>query len=230
MGWISDGSPIRFDNDGNLIDGQHRLEAISQLQLTVQMVVVRGVNDDRTIDTDSKRTLPQYLAGHGEINTNGLAASIRLINKYRLGVMHDGGESSFPNIELLQLFNKEPTIRESHQFCVQHKWRGMTSTLLTLLHYIVCSQGGSQERVEEFIIKLEEGTSLEANNPIFLLRERILRKSSAKSKWFSGRESTALLIKAWNKWSANQPVSNLQWRSAGPNAEDFPTIVPIPPT
>lgn len=43
--WQLNGEAIRFNNSGDLIDGQHRLNAIIRANKPIQMVVMRGIND-----------------------------------------------------------------------------------------------------------------------------------------------------------------------------------------
>ena len=53
---------IAFDDDGVLIDGQHRLTAIALSGIPVQMMVTRGMNEDTrlVIDTHSARNLRDF--------------------------------------------------------------------------------------------------------------------------------------------------------------------------
>jgi len=58
--WQSNGESIVFSKNGELRDGQHRLEAVVLSGVTVQMVVVRGVEDGTTIyDVGAKRNVAQ---------------------------------------------------------------------------------------------------------------------------------------------------------------------------
>jgi len=43
-GWLEDGQPLTFNTEGNITEAQHRLLAIVQTEVTVQMVVVTGVD------------------------------------------------------------------------------------------------------------------------------------------------------------------------------------------
>ena len=51
--WRVDVNPIIFDKKGRMIDGQHRLEAILEAEIAVNMLVKRGVAEDsfKVIDT-----------------------------------------------------------------------------------------------------------------------------------------------------------------------------------
>src|SRR3954469_22575211 len=50
--WRLHGESIKFDLNGDLLDGQHRLAAVVKSGVTIQSVVVRGVprDDQKTID------------------------------------------------------------------------------------------------------------------------------------------------------------------------------------
>jgi hypothetical protein len=61
--WSLNGDPIRFDVDGNLIAGQHRLHAIIEADVSVKSFVVRRVPVEALITLDSgiKRTMGDEL-------------------------------------------------------------------------------------------------------------------------------------------------------------------------
>ena len=53
--WEFDGSPIKFNSDGILVDGHHRLAAIVKAGIPVELAVVYGV-DSQWTDTGRKRS------------------------------------------------------------------------------------------------------------------------------------------------------------------------------
>lgn len=50
--WVFNGDPIRFDDKGELIDGQHRLEAVIMSGKTIQFVVQKGLSEDARLTID----------------------------------------------------------------------------------------------------------------------------------------------------------------------------------
>jgi len=54
--WVSDGSDIKFDIEGRLIDGQHRLEAIIRAGIPVEMLVTRGLSHEAAQVMDRGKT------------------------------------------------------------------------------------------------------------------------------------------------------------------------------
>ena len=61
--WSMNGESIKFDCEGNMIDGQHRLQACINTGIGFTTVVVRGVDDNafRTVDVGMVRTSRQLL-------------------------------------------------------------------------------------------------------------------------------------------------------------------------
>ena len=57
--WVANGEAVIFDDAGRLIDGQHRLSAVIRAGVSVEMLVVRGVEGKsfQTIDQGFSRTL-----------------------------------------------------------------------------------------------------------------------------------------------------------------------------
>lgn len=84
---------IAFDEDGNLIDGQHRLCAICVSGVTVRMRVHRNVPAEQmvTIDCGRPRTLQNQLAAAGVAVTQRKTSIIRnMIGGFRGPVAADG--------------------------------------------------------------------------------------------------------------------------------------------
>lgn len=79
--WRLSHQPIAFDTDGNLIDGQHRLNAIIQTGISLQVMVTRGVDPESfdVIDRGLKRSAGDVLGIHGDqASTMGFLAKILL--------------------------------------------------------------------------------------------------------------------------------------------------------
>jgi hypothetical protein len=78
--WRTTHQGIAFDWDGNLRDGQHRLQAIIEANLTVEMVVTRGIDPEAcdAIDLSRRRTFTDFevLSGNRDF-TKGHEATLR---------------------------------------------------------------------------------------------------------------------------------------------------------
>lgn len=80
--WLYTADPIRFDEDGRLIDGQHRLMAVVRAGVEVPMQVVRGLDRQArdAVDTGAVRTASDALKVRGFTHTPQLAATVPLVN------------------------------------------------------------------------------------------------------------------------------------------------------
>jgi len=108
--FIFNGQCITFDEDGNLIDGQHRLVAVSETDKTIEVLVTRGVKSNafKTIDTGKVRTAADVLSIEKAPNYNSLASAInRIKNKFsQERRTSKNGTIKFSNSEILEFYNE----------------------------------------------------------------------------------------------------------------------------
>jgi len=81
--WLYNGEAIKFDRDGRLVDGQHRLEAVVKANKPIAFLVIRGLDPEvfKTIDTGKKRSAGDVLAIKGVKNPNAVGAAMRLLHR-----------------------------------------------------------------------------------------------------------------------------------------------------
>lgn len=73
--WVLNGEAIEFDEDGILVNGQHRLAAIVYSKKTITMPVIRGVAKGiKLYDVGSSRTAQQIAVAEG-LDTNSIIIS-----------------------------------------------------------------------------------------------------------------------------------------------------------
>ncbi len=80
--WLYTADPIRFDSDGRLIDGQHRLKAVVKSGCTVELHVVRGLEPQAqdAVDTGAARTASDALKVKGFKHGPQLAVTVPIVN------------------------------------------------------------------------------------------------------------------------------------------------------
>ena len=85
--WQVNGDAIRFDEYGNLLDGQHRLAACIEAQTVFRSLVIRGLPPEvmTTIDVGKKRTLADTLTLEGVKNAKALSAVLLRIHRIHKG-------------------------------------------------------------------------------------------------------------------------------------------------
>lgn len=92
--WVVNGETIKFDWNGVLVDGQHRLSACILANKPIVTGIVHGLDPAAftTVDTGVGRSLADILHTEGFTNVNILGGVIRIINKINKGA-HTIGRS-----------------------------------------------------------------------------------------------------------------------------------------
>lgn len=82
--WQFNGETIKFDREGRLIDGQHRLAAIVRAGVPLRLLVVRNLPPESqlTIDIGTQRRVSQQLRIIGMLNANEVAATAATLHRY----------------------------------------------------------------------------------------------------------------------------------------------------
>ena len=82
--WLVTGQAIQFDENGVLIDGQHRLQAVIKAQTPVQMLVTKGLSPMaiNVIDTMQARSVNQIMRMTGASDLKANKFTISLVNSY----------------------------------------------------------------------------------------------------------------------------------------------------
>lgn len=81
------GDPIRFNGDGELIDGQHRLQAILQSGHPLWMMVIRGLSNDtiEVVDGGKGRSFTDMLQIHEVKNASAVSALTKKVEHWLVG-------------------------------------------------------------------------------------------------------------------------------------------------
>ncbi len=223
--WSMNGEPIIFDSAGGLADGQHRLLAIVHSGLTVLSLVVRGVEPETAQDTmgiGAKRSISGQLSVHGEENANNLAASIGVY--YKLTNFHEWTNMVPTILQALKILEEHPGLREAAAFG--------SKANRSVLKYSAGSAGAlwylfgtvDKEDAEVFWKKTLEGDTPNENDPIYHLRNRMIRDATlgAGKPRMNSRYRAGITIKAWNFWRAGIELSTLRYTVGGAQREAFP--------
>lgn len=223
--WVMNGEAIKLAKDGTLLDGQHRLAAVVQANVPINMLVVRGLHEkaQETMDTGGKRTFSNQLTLRGETYSYQLAAVLRMVWLWR----HQGDSLTSAgfvrpptNGELFELLEAYPEVRVQaplvNRLVRNANMPGQVAGLCVWLLYRV-----DADDANAFFTALESGVGLQANDPIYVLRELLLRRPVAGDR-AAVRSLVAITIKAWNKYRRGEPCTALRWVQGGAHPEAFP--------
>jgi hypothetical protein len=223
--WELTGDAIVFDEDGTLLNGQHRLSAIVVTGIPARLIILRGVpaKSQEVMDTGLARTLSDQLQRRGVPYYTFVSGALFWLHRMeyaeKTGHPHYADQSQRPTFrQLLALYENHKTLAEQtskvSKLVNNLKLRaGATLAIYHRLRLLQLEDPNIPQEVEIFFRSWLEGTDLKANDPIFRLREWCLE--DAAKRHTRGRAPdyryVAYVIIAWNKWRDGEPVRQLKW-------------------
>lgn len=207
--WKLNGESIKF-NGTQLVDGQHRLNAIIRAGIPVKSYVVRGLESDvfDTLDQGKVRSLGDILSVTGEKNCVTLASATRwfwvLKNKTTVGAC-----SSITNATMCEFLQKHPGLRESVDFVRKTDMQNISISrgILSAFHFAFSEK--DKEAADRFIVRVLAGEGIDRAMPEYKLRSAILDQSKSAKKLHVNQMAT-LIAKTWNACRSGKPLKQLK--------------------
>lgn len=222
--WEFNGDAIRFDVNGTLLDGQHRLWAIVLSEKTCRSVVVENLDPDSQMTMDrptAVRNLSDTLQLMGYKAHGRLAPALNYLWKMENGKVRERAVT--PTIaQALALLAENPSLVDSLQTATnfRKRFRG-SEAAIAAIHYTLASI--DSEDADEFFTKLIGGVALEEKDPVYVLRAWLERHQSGKlGQRASNVVMHAMIVKAWNFWRDGELVDRISWKATGIKAEALP--------
>lgn len=220
--WELNGETIKIAEDGTLLDGQHRLQAVVEAKRSIQSVVVRGLSRDAqdTVDTGRRRRLADVLAIEHYKDPHALAAALNVLHRYRSKFHIDYSHGNAPSVQqALMLLQEQQDLEYSVRVArrVTHEIGGPIG-VFAALHNVFFH--ADLEPAEEFYARLEDGVELSRGDPVLHLRRQILRPRSDRSYAQSPGNIAAITIKAFNLRRVGRDVELLSYKKSEP----FPRV------
>ncbi len=223
----NEGSPIRFDVNGNLCDGQHRLQAVINSGCEYIFHVQHGtpIETMMVIDNNRSRTTAHYFELQGEKYSVALASAAFLLCQWTSdSQLYYGRERHEKPSRLSQVnfLNDNPSLRlsVSRGELMRHllkggggKWGALCFILTSI----------DETDADWFLEHLHTGIDLPEGHPILALR-KILLDTSVKGI-LPNVEYCALVFKAWNLYREGRSVIKLSWRRGGAAPEAYPSPI-----
>lgn len=227
--WMLNGSTIVFDDDGKLLDGQHRLDACVSSGVAFTTVVVRGIRAkaQETMDMGRKRSAGDFLKMRG-ISGYKEASSVcnALWKKDTFGLTYSwahGNSYSPTTQQALDYFDKnyeeriKPLVRKSKRITEKYKGVGfMVFAPLFDEFRNICV-----EDFEHFYGMLVG--DYVPTKTVSMLMMRMMDNATSPKK-LPSEYLAAYIIKAWNCYMEGTELQTLRYQPGGAKPEPFPTI------
>lgn len=228
--WTYNGEAVKWSVDDVLLDGQHRLTALSRMPDDFEplpFLVVRGLpaSAQDTMDQGRVRQAGDQLAIDGLAGHNNkiISGAIRVHLMWESGGMfRDQVTNRVSNPEIVAWAREHPVEVAMLDDLADARLRRVkmrpSVTLATMLHFRMVD--GEAQR--EFAELLYTGAGLEAGSPILTLRERLDRIKAQKIKT-PDREFIAFMVITWNAWREGRSLGRLNRPKVGTwTADNFP--------
>jgi hypothetical protein len=228
-GWLFTGEAIKISREGVLLDGQHRLYAVLEADVTVPLLLITGLDPraQEVMDQGKPRSLGDAMHLRGEPDPYNLAAALRTIaHFYRDGVPFQMGRApGMSHGYALRLFDRGSNREDLHaalKFVRNRLKRGawMSLSQMTALHFLFCA--ADEPRALAFTAGLLDGSSTVP--AVRELRRRLLEeyeRSSEDAPRAHIKTRTVYIVQAWNAPAGTVPA--FTWR----HADGFPGIFGI---
>lgn len=212
--WQTNGESIKIATAGTLLDGQHRLDAISKSGIPVTTLVVRGLDKKtfKTIDSGRVRTHAEFLKidGKNGPNLNILAAAARIAMGFdkQTGKYNHVGRKVSPS-KILNFVDKYSGIE--HSASIQERLRKFCSPSIAAgVHYIFSVVDPTA--ADKFFDFLYSGNDLNEGNPVLTLRNRFITvRESGRAGAAHQRMIVCYFVSAFNAYREGKKMQNLTY-------------------
>lgn len=225
--WTINGSTVVFDDNGTLIDGQHRLNAIAASDIreaSFPLLVVRGVVEKakRTIDGGAKRTMSDRLnIDDVSGNTSILASLLRRAHMWDRGAYVNAGGASPTPSEMYAYLEDNPGVLWSADFASSSRRRILApSSVVGIAHWVTSrASSGDAKWFFEHVIK---PVDLPDGHPIWALNKKLTAEASQRAGRANETEMLAAFVITWNAVRAGRSISKIQMPKGGLKNSNFP--------
>jgi len=213
--WMVNGEPLIFAANGRILDGQHRLLACVEADKAFRTHVVENVSHEamKTIDTGIGRSAGDQLMIFGKSNSRNLAVALGVLWRWeQTGKRGFEWRSRGTRLELFATLDRHPDIEGFVTKALKLE-RLMSGGLAAALWYIFSEQ--DDVLAGSFFEALSSGTNMQEGDPVYLLRERLIRDrqeqlTSRSNKQITMDYNAELVARAWDATKRGVKLAKLQ--------------------
>lgn len=224
--WMTSGDSIKFDWNGRMIDGQHRLEAVIESGATIRVLVVRGLEPSvqGVLDVNVKRSASDALKFNGHTHqTIVVAAMARIANARAQGFLRTATSSTIPemtNAEVVAWYEAHPESVNAAALALKvAKSIGGTPSALAYCAWVL--EAIDPEAAVEFFLSTAEFRTEGKSDPRATLLNAFRRLQENRTALTAALQ-ISLVFRAWNAWRGNKKVSTLPTTTNGKSGVQIP--------
>ena len=218
--FVYNGESIIISENGNLMDGQHRLMACVLANKSIEVNLVQGVKEDvmPTIDTGRPRKAADVFSMQNikdSVSTSAMIRGIleRLGKQSRLSTLNRGsfGSLRYSHINLLDFYNTHKEvivpIMEFSNIIYRRGARILPGSKIGAFIYLFSYENDSEIAID-FFRELMLGIRIRESNAAQILRNKLINDKISKKK-LSPKAKTDNVIKAYRYYADNKNIKRL---------------------
>lgn len=196
--WQFNGESIVISKDGKLNDGQHRLEAVAESNVTARMVIVGGVDRESrmTLDMGRARTVDDYLTLNGVPYAHVTAASARMVCGFERGGRRTFAMRNLSKSEAIQRGMSDKKLHDAVKWAVREGPQAahlVTASQLATCYYIL--EAIDPKRGPEYMQAIAEGANQPRHSAVLSVR-RYLPTHGTRHR----EPKLGLVLRGWTFW------------------------------
>lgn len=226
--WRFNGDMIRIDENGVLIDGQHRLSAVVRSGMSFEFLVVKGIRSEskHTIDTGKARTGGDALsiqAGVEFADSHVINGALSAYVKYkRSGYSDSGSGHRLTNTEVLATYESHKELVDSSLSMMKDSvtMRGMLLPKVDMLFLFMIFSELDPDDAKNYLLKILTGVGLDFGSTEVNIRD-IMIECKTGARTTNRKIIINSIIKCWNSIRRGGGIKlkqNCVWRPTSENA------------
>lgn len=217
--WAFNGETIIISDTGEINDGQHRLQAVIESGMTVQMLFTLGIKREFRTTTNMARVkrVADLLAMEGITAGN----TVQTIANFLYAFENDGISHTFktqqaslvnpqrtPSKAALMSFIRDNTtdIKLAMSLITKHSERICAQTRLASMFLVIARFTDDWSAAEEFFSGIVSGAGLEKTDPRFVTREKLIDLKASRVGMAAVAE---VIIRGWNAYRDKKPLNRI---------------------
>ena len=202
--WIPGVCAIIFAEDGTLIDGQNRLQAVIKSETSTVFIVVRGVpmNAQAVVDTPSLRTTADVFKLSDVANHTTVGTVVKRYKAYQNKMFYNSTKD-FSNIQTLEYYKELPDKYDEASLIgikYNRQYNSLSRAVFGALYmYLTIDLKHSKEDVLLFFDEISDSVP-SSNDTVRTFRRYIRNMEATGIKRADDGRKVHYLCRAWNAW------------------------------
>ena len=221
------GEAIKIASDGTILDGQHRLVCITKCNISIECLIITGLEKDifPVLDTGKSRSAADVFHISGVVYSSKIAAGVKryyVLKKGRMSGTSAGKENAgISNTELLILYNKRVEFWIAVNQMAQNWYTKFQRVLTHADIFGLYSFFYDLDNIEAFTFmdSLCIGNDLNLDSPIKCLRDKLIFAKTNTKMILLPSVKLAYIYKAWNVFRSGKSMTSLRFNN---ELESFP--------